>query len=122
MWKDDAEKGTPGPWVAPDSGPGCPSNGRSNAGVRSISEFDRIFAETEDEEEAEDGSWVCGIWGRLGELEHADARRIARVPAYEEALRAAEALADMAEDCCHPARPTPVEITAFREAMKKLDA
>ncbi|WP_299830689.1 hypothetical protein [uncultured Roseobacter sp.] len=104
------DEATEGPWRPEHSvGPENPY-GIANTGVWSQSLYDEWFEASEDEEDALDRSWVCGIWGKITDQDIADAKLIAMAPDLAkrvlelegEAVRfkdALEAIADHRKDC-----------------------
>jgi hypothetical protein len=90
---------TPGPWISEaGDGPETTDHSKSDLGVWSETAFYETLEECDDESEAMDLAWVCGIWGDIGDQEIANSRLIAMAPDLaREYLVLREAAVELAE-------------------------
>ena len=86
----DVEAGTPGSWNSEAGNGPASSWAKASVGVWSEHKYDSALALDDDEFDPDDEKWVLGIWGKIGEEDLANARRIARVPELERIALAAE--------------------------------
>lgn len=115
--RKEREAGTPGPWRSEASDGPVGDYGKAGCGVWSEYIFEAGLEGMDNEDDAMDDAWVCGIWGGIDLKKESDSRRIARVPQLEAIALAAEELKE-AIDYCDNHGVVPADIC---DALDKLE-